>query len=194
MNSKIMSVIKCSWEECTGKGRQRALHWPVRWRLLRSSEWRKVILYTTKMSPLVNQAETQSEGPRLPHRTAAKCNYVFPNFKMGLKFCEDFFQLRKHVSTYRKHERVRSSMVTLLFYLLVTSSLAEASLRHSSSSLLNLIGLQQSVSSVASFASPVAAALSTSSQSLLPSTSFNAKLHNGKWQIAGKSAFFWKLR
>lgn len=144
------------------------------------------------MSSLVNRTEIQSEGARLPHRTVVKYNSLFPKFKMGLKFCDDtctwHLHLRKFVGVNGMQYGCSSSIVTFLLYLLFTSSLAEASLRHSSSSLLNLIGLQQS-SSVASFASPGAASLSTSSQSLLSATSFNAKLHNGKWQIAGKSAF-----
>lgn len=144
------------------------------------------------MFSLVSQTDIQSERPRLPHRTVVKYNLLFPNLKMGLKYYDDslHFHPRKLSSAHGLQYGSISSVVTLFIYLLFTSSLTEASLRHSPSSLLNLIGLQQPVSSVASFASPVAAPLSTSSQSLHSATSFNAKLHNGKWQIAEKICFF----
>lgn len=154
-----------------------------------------------KMSSLVKQTENvQSVGkPRKPSQPVVKYPSVLINIRMYLKLCNGstysplFPPHRKRSDAYRMHQRC-SSLVTVLLYLLCTSSLlAEASVRHSSSSLLNLIGLQQSAA-VASFApSSGAASLSTSSQSLLSSTSSNAKLLNGKWQKWGNLFFRQKL-
>lgn len=152
-----------------------------------------------KMSSLVDQTEKFQFVE--PSPSVLKHSSLLHNiFRMSLKpgkgstLSALFPPHRKLSGAYRMHHGC-SSLATVLLFLLCTSSLlVGASLRHSSSSLLNLIGLQQSPA-VASFGpSSGAASLSTSSQSLLSSTSSNAKLLNGKWQKWRKSVFFlWKL-
>ncbi|KAH9393384.1 hypothetical protein TYRP_021897 [Tyrophagus putrescentiae] len=137
------------------------------------------------MSSLVDQTEKFQFVE--PSPSVLKHSSLLHNiFRMSLKPCKGstlsalFPPHRKLSGAYRMHHGC-SSLATVLLFLLCTSSLlVGASLRHSSSSLLNLIGLQQSPA-VASFGpSSGAASLSTSSQSLLSSTSSNAKLLNAQ--------------